>query len=119
MVTMPAEGRWTIQTLGEFDVEEALVFLRHDPLVNVYLIARLLEAPALALAQIGIVRHDGAIVFIAARATNTVLATDESLPRSVTDTAIALVADRIITRMLPVRAISSPVGLVETLWGHH
>lgn len=118
MVTMPAEGRWTIQTLGEFDVEEALVFLAHDPLVNVYLIARLLEEPALASAQIVIVRYGGAIVFIASLATNIVLAADESVPRSVTDTAIALVADRIITRMLPVRAIISPVGLVEPLWRH-
>jgi predicted GNAT family acetyltransferase len=34
------------------------------------------------------------------------------------ESGIAIIADRIITRMIPVRAIISPADLVDTLWKH-
>jgi len=51
MATLPAEGRWSIRTLSEDGIESALEFLRRDPLVNVYLIARLIEERTLAASQ--------------------------------------------------------------------
>jgi predicted GNAT family acetyltransferase len=116
MATLPAEGRWSLRLLSEDDLKGALEFLQRDPLINVYLISRLIEERALAATQIVIVRYNGAIVLVTSLATNIVLAGDPSMPREITDSAIALVADRILSRMLPVRAIISPAMLVETLW---
>ncbi len=118
MATLPAEGRWSIRTLSEDGIEPALAFLRRDPLVNVYLIARLLEERTLAASQMIEVRFNRDVVLIASLATNIVLGTAPATPRDVTESAVAVVADRIITRMLPVRAIISPANLVDELWKH-
>ena len=116
MATLPAEGRWSLRLLSEDDFRGALEFLQRDPLINVYLISRLLEERTLAATQIAVVRYNGVIVLVASLATNIVLAGDPSISHDITDCAIGLVADRILTRMLPVRAIISPATLVESLW---
>ena len=118
MATLPAEGRWSIRTLPEDSIEPALEFLRRDPLVNVYLIARLLEERTLAASQMIEVRFNGELVLVASLATNIVLGTAPAIPRDVMESAVAWVADRIISRMLPVRAIISPANLVDELWKH-
>lgn len=118
MATVPAEGRWSIRALADEDVNAALTFLRRDALINVYLISRLLEERSPAATQIFAVRHGGEVVLLASLATNIVMAADPGTARSITDAAIALLADRIVTRMLPVRAIISPAPLVESLWQH-
>ena len=116
MATLPAEGRWSLRLLSDDDFKGALEFLQRDPLINVYLVSRLLEERTLAASQIAVIRYNGAIVLVVSLATNIVLAGDPSIADEITDTAIALVADRILTRMLPVRAIISPARLVESLW---
>lgn len=118
MVTLPAEGRWSIRALQDEDLAAALSFLRRDPLVNIYLISRLLEERSVAAAQMHAVRHDREIVLVASLATNIVLASHPAVGREVTDTAITVVAERISARMLPVRAIISPAHLVDALWKH-
>jgi predicted GNAT family acetyltransferase len=116
MATLPAEGRWSIRLLSDEDLRGALEFLQRDPLLNVYLISRLTEERALAAAQMVVVRYNGAIVLVASLATNIVLAGEPCTPQDILHSAVALVADRILTRMLPVRAIISPATLVEELW---
>ena len=116
MATLPAEGRWSLRLLSEDDVNGALEFLQRDPLINVYLISRLTEERLFAATQIAVVRYNGAIVLVASLASNIVLAGDPSIPKEITDAAVDLVSDRILTRMLPVRAIISPADLVESLW---
>lgn len=116
MVALPAEGRWSLRLLSEDDFKDALEFLQRDPLINVYLISRLLEERMIAASQVAVVRYNGAIVLVASLATNIVLAGDPSVSREITDSAIGLVAERILSRMLPVRAIISPAHLVEALW---
>lgn len=116
MATLPVEGRWSLRLLSEDDFKDALEFLQRDPLINVYLISRLLEERLLAASQIAVVRYNGAIVVVASLATNIVIAGDPSIPKEITDSGISLVAERILTRMLPVRAIISPAALVESLW---
>ena len=118
MAALPTEGRWSLRSLSEDDVKGALEFLQRDRLINVYLIARLIEERSVAATQIVVARYNGAIVLVASLATNIVLAGDPSVPQDITDTAVTLVADRILTRMLPVRAIISPASLVESLWNH-
>ncbi|HEV7766606.1 MAG TPA: GNAT family N-acetyltransferase [Thermoanaerobaculia bacterium] len=116
MATLPAEGRWSLRLLSDDDFKGALEFLQRDPLINVYLISRLIEERTLAATQIAVVRYNGAIVLVASLATNIVLAGDPSISNDITDCAVALIAERILTRMLPVRAIISPATLVESLW---
>ena len=116
MVTLPAEGRWSIRSLSDDDAGPALTFLRRDPLVNVYLISRLLEERFVSATQTVEVRYNREIVLVASLATNIVMAGDPDAPREITDAAIAVVAERILTRMLPVRAIISPAMLVDALW---
>src|SRR5688572_17116096 len=118
MVTFPIEGRWSVKALGEEDTADALEFLRRDPLINVYLISRLLEERSVSATQMVSVRYNHEIVLIASLATNIVMASNPALPRDLTLPAIAAIADRILTRMLPVRAIISPAPLVESLWEH-
>jgi len=118
MATLPVEGRWSLKSLGDDDAAAALAFLRRDPMINVYLISRILEERSAAATQMFAVRHNRDIIVVASLATNIVLAADSSAPRDLTDTAIALIADRIVSRMLPVRAIISPAPLVEGLWKH-
>src|SRR5438105_1791684 len=116
MATLPAEGRWSIRNVGDDDVPAALAFLRRDPLINVYLISRLLEERFAAATQMIEVRYNYETVLLSSLATNIVLASDPAQQHEITDTAIAAIADRIVTRVLPVRDIISPATLVEMLW---
>jgi predicted GNAT family acetyltransferase len=116
MVTIPAEGRWSLKALADEDARGALAFLRRDPLINVYLISRLEEERTIAATQIFAVRHNNDIILVASLATNIVLAAEPGVNRDLLDSAIAMIADRIVTRMIPVRAIISPAALVERLW---
>jgi predicted GNAT family acetyltransferase len=118
MATLPAEGRWSIRLLSEEDIQGVMTFLRRDPLVNVYLISRLIEERSIAATQMISVRLNGQIIAVASLATNIVLAADGTVSRDVVESAVALIADRILTRMMPVRAIISPADLVERLWTH-
>ena len=116
MVTLPAEGRWSIKSLTDADAPAALAFLERDPLINVYLISRLLEDRSGSASQMVEVRYNRELVVVASLATNVVLAAGRDAAQDVVDTAIAIIADRLLTRMLPVRAIISPAALVESLW---
>jgi predicted GNAT family acetyltransferase len=116
MATLPAEGRWSIKTLTDGDVPAALSFLERDPLINVYLISRLLEDRSASAAQMVEVRYNREIVLVASLATNVVLAGDPATPLDITNAAISVIAERLLTRMVPVRAIISPAPLVEALW---
>ena len=115
MATLPAEGRWSIKPVADDDVTSALSFLRRDPLINVYLISRIIEE-RFASSHTVEVQHNRDVVLVASLATNIVLAGDPSVPQEVTETAVTLIGERILTRMLPVRAIISPAHLVEMLW---
>ena len=116
MVSLPSEGRWSLRSLSDDDAGPTLAFLRRDPLINVYLISRLLEERFVSATQSVEVRYNREIVLVASLATNVVMACDPDSPREITDAATAIVAERILTRMLPVRAIISPAALVESLW---
>src|SRR5438132_3016960 len=116
MVTLPIEGRWSIKSLSDDDAAVALAFLRRDPLINVYLISRLLEERFASATQMVEVRYNREVVLVASLATNVVLASEPAAPADVIDGAVSVIAERILTRMLPVRAIISPAPLVDALW---
>lgn len=116
MVSLLVEGRWSLRALSEEDIRGAIAFLQRDPMINVYLISRLLEERSATATQIYVVRHNCEIVLLASLATNIVLAADPAENTQILDSAIAMIAERIVARMLPVRAIISPATLVEKLW---
>lgn len=116
MVSLLVEGRWSLRALGEDDIRSALAFLQRDPMINVYLISRLLEERSAAATQIYAVRHNRSFVMLASLATNIVLAADPAENQDVLDSAVAMVAERIVARAVPVRAIISPAHLVDKLW---
>ena len=116
MVTLPAEGRWSLRSVADDDVRGVIDFLSREPLVNVYLLSRLEEERTAAATQMFVIRHQGEIVLVASLATNVVLAAPVTERRDRIESATALLADRIITRVLPVRAIICPAHLVEPLW---
>ena len=76
----------------------------------------MLEERFVSATQTVEVCYNREIVMVASLATNVVMAADPNAPSEITDAAIAAIADRILTRMLPVRAIISPAPLVESLW---
>ena len=94
-----------------------LVFLNPPHLPKSSTAAGLIaESKSITVAAIALPMPKFMIVLVASLATNIVLAGDPAAPRDVLDAALAAIADRILTRMLPVRAIISPANLVEGLW---
>jgi uncharacterized protein len=116
MAILPIEGRWSLRALDDADVADARAFLERDPLVNVYLLSRLFEERTASATQIFAIRYNGDIVLLSALSTNVVLAADPGARRDLVEAATGLIADRIVMRMIPVRAIISPAPLVEMLW---
>ncbi len=116
MVTVPVEGAWSLRSLGDTEVKDVLAFLNREPLINIYLLCRLLDDPIVATAQMVVVRHEGAIIVVASLATNVVVSGHPQAAPALIGTAMDLIANRILAQMLPVRAIISPAHLVESLW---
>src|SRR5258706_12336578 len=92
MATLPIEGRWSIKPVADDDVASTLSFLRRDPLINVYLISRVLEERFASSTQTVEVRHNREAVLVASLATHIVLAGDRELPQHAPHTAIAVSA---------------------------
>ena len=107
-----------MRTLGERDTRGVLEFLQQQPLHNAYLISRVLDDglnPSVHLVEVS---ADHAVMCLASLTSNVVLAADRSADRDSRDMAMALVSERILRRMTPVRAIISDAELVEDLWRH-
>src|SRR5438105_8962319 len=104
MVTLPVESRWSIKALSDDDAAGALAFLRRDPLINVYLISRLLEERFASATQMVEVRYHRDVILVASLATNIVLAADPAAAPETTDAAASVIAERILTRIVWWRA---------------
>lgn len=118
MVAIPTEKRWALRTLGERDTRNALDFLERQPLHNAYLVSRVLDEginPSVHLVEVS---ADHEVMCLASLTSNVVLAASDGADHDSRSTAMALVAERILRRMTPVRAIISEAGLVDELWRH-
>jgi predicted GNAT family acetyltransferase len=118
MVAIPSEGRWILRSLTERDTRAALEFLSRQPLLNVYLISRILDDGLNPSVQAVEVSLGGSIVCIASLTSNLVLAASETIDPVTRSTAMSLIAERILSRNIPVRAMISDSLLVEELWTH-
>lgn len=118
MVSLPAESKWMIRALSSGDEAAALEFLEANPLANVYFISRILDEGIGTRGQTIEILQDGEPVVLASLTSNVVLAASETLGDAGRHRAMENLADRILTRMVPVRAIISDARLVDPLWNY-
>ena len=116
MVSLPAESKWTVRSLSSGDDRAALAFLREDSLANVYFISRIRDEGIGSRGQTVEILRDGERVVLASLTSNLVLAGSGTLRPADRIRAMEALAERILTRMVPVRAIISDARLVDPLW---
>jgi len=113
---LESEGWWTVRDLEERDRTEILQFLRRDPLLNIYLIARFLDEGFGARGQSVGIRYRGETVAVALMASNVAIAVDRNCSEPVLRDAMALLASRVIERAIPIRAVIASTEPVEHFW---
>lgn len=115
MVAIPAEGRWTVRTLADGERDWITSFLEREPLLNVYLISRILDEGVRGSNVVGIT-CDSRLFCVASLTSNVVLAVAPDATEEQRTQILAILADRILTRGVPMRAMISDAALVEGLW---
>lgn len=116
MVSLPSSGSSELRVLDADEQDLALDFLRLDPLGNVYFISRIQDEGAGLRGQTVAVLVEGEIVALASLTTNLVLAGRQDLSAELREEAMSLIAERILGKSLPVRAMISEARLVDALW---
>ena len=109
-----SEARWISRPLRERDLGRALAFLRRSPLMNIYLLSRLLEDGLTGDPMIE-VRRERATTAIALPGPNVAVAVDFDHPDTI-EGSMEQVAEVILGRAVRVRAIIAPVEAVDHLW---
>lgn len=113
---MRAAG-WEITRVRKEHLTEVISFLSERPLVNVYLIARLLDEGPSAFGQTLAARKGGRIVCVASVSSNVVLGTSDRVSMEDLREAVSELATVIATEPSLIRAIICEASLVEMLWG--
>jgi ribosomal protein S18 acetylase RimI-like enzyme len=108
--------RWAVRSLGWSDQTAALEFLEREPIMNAYLVSRILEEGIAGLGDHVAVFLRGELVGIAMVGWNIVMAVERSLPHEMRDLVVSIFADQVTRTGDAPRAIISEVSLVETLW---
>lgn len=116
MASLSAESEWNLRVIREGELPRILEFLRREPLLNVYLISRLLDEGTSGTSELVEVSIDRRTAVVASLSSNVVITADRSMRVALWEQAVALVADRIINRRVPIRATISDATLVEFLW---
>ena len=116
MATMPAEPQWDLKLLGPSDEKFVLEFLRLDPLQNAYFISRVIDEGLGPRGQTAAILRGAEVEVLASLSGNLALAGAPDLDRSRREEAMALLADHIMSRAIPVRALISDARLVDPLW---
>ena len=116
MVAVPMEGSWSVRQLAERDKSRVIAFLSRSLLANVFLISKIADEGLTSITPFVEISRDGETVAIASAGTNVVMAVDLSASRETRETALAILADRILQMALPVRAIIADAEQVEMLW---
>lgn len=119
MATWPDElAHWSVRPLGAADQAEALRFLEREPVLNAYLISRILEGGIAALGAVVGLRYRREMVAVAMLGANVVLAAERDLPDEVRRIAVSIIAEEITHSAHPPRAMVSDASLVDGVWEH-
>jgi ribosomal protein S18 acetylase RimI-like enzyme len=116
MATLSDEDRWSVRTIGFGDQGRALEFLEREPILNAYLISRLLDEGVAGLGDHVAVLYRGELIGIAIVSSNIVMAVDRTLPAEARSIVLSIFADHVLRSFYPPRAIISDVDLVDGLW---
>lgn len=116
MVSEPAGPQWFFRALSADEDDLALAFLHRNPLLNVYFISRILDEGIGARGQTAEIVGDGRTVALASLTSNLALAGDEGLHEIERARSMEVLAERILSRSVPVRAIIADARLVDPLW---
>ena len=116
MVTLPLFGSWRIRELSESDRPGVLQFLARRPLHNVFLTSRIMDEGFATASPAVEVLRDGKTMVVASLGANVVIASDQNELDDELESALRVLAARVVDRYLPVRAIISEAHLVEPFW---
>lgn len=108
--------RWAVRSLGWSDQTAALDFLEREPIMNAYLVSRILDEGIAGLGDHVAVFFRGEIVGISTVGWNVVMAVERSLPHETRDMVVSIFADQVTRTGESPRAIISEVSLVEAVW---
>jgi ribosomal protein S18 acetylase RimI-like enzyme len=108
--------RWAVRSLGWGDQTAALDFLEREPIMNAYLVSRILEEGIVGLGDHVAVFLRGELIGLAMVGWNVVMAVERSLPHDVRDFVVSIFADQVTRSGDAPRAIISEQSLVEALW---
>lgn len=109
-------GRWAVRSLGWSDQTAALEFLEREPIMNAYLVSRILDEGVGGLGDHVAVFLRGELVGLAMVGWNIVMAVERSLPHDLRELVVSIFADQVTRSGEGPRAIISEVSLVEALW---
>ena len=117
MALWPDEmSQWSVRSLGVRDQVDVLRFLEREPVLNAYLISRILESGISGLGVAIGIHYRRELVAVAMLGANVVLAAGRDLPSDVRAVATSIIAEEIIHCVHPPRAMVSEVSLVDGVW---
>jgi GNAT superfamily N-acetyltransferase len=117
LVALQMGGHWMLRALKPGDASLTLDLLQREPMANIYLISRILDDGLADGCTIGI-SLDSELIAVASLTSNVVFYVSRDISTPARQTAIALLAERIVNRGIIVRAMISEERLVEELWTH-
>lgn len=116
MVAVPQEASWSFRVLGSRDRQRVLAYLNREPLMNVFLISKILDEGLGVATPTVEIAIGGTTICVASVGSNIVGAVDREASPTLREIAIGILADKVITQFLPVRAIIAEANFVESLW---
>jgi len=116
MVSLPIDDQWTVRPLSDNDRGATLAFLDREPLLNIYLISRIIDEGFGHPGQTIEIRHHGNTVCIASLTSNLVFAVDRDMQASEQRLALGMLSDRVLRGNSAPRAIIADEECVEEVW---
>jgi uncharacterized protein len=118
MVTIPMPALWSVRTLDDAARDSVLSFLSCEPLMNIYLISRILDEGIGGSGGMIEVRHGRERIAVSSLGSNVVAAVTPGASDEERWHALRLVAERLLMQGIVLRAIICEASTVETLWRH-
>ncbi|HVT03966.1 MAG TPA: GNAT family N-acetyltransferase [Thermoanaerobaculia bacterium] len=116
MVSLPIDDQWAVRSLSENDRPSIFAFLEREPLLNIYLLSRLMDEGFGHPGQTIEIRHHGATVCVASLTSNLVFALDRELTPAEHNLTLDLLADRVLRGSSVPRAIIADEQCVDEIW---
>lgn len=117
MALWPDElSHWAVRPLSSGDQLDVLRLLEREPVLNAYLISRILDGGIAGLGTSIGVTYRRELIAVAMLGSNVVLAAERDLTSDVRQIATSIIAEEIIHCVHPPRAMVSEASLVDGVW---